>query len=135
MPTAIKQASKQPKRATKQVVKPPPPPEKPFLRFYHSDNLRARTLVILNAIEQAQDSTRYREVLSDLVVELTESGLDYYFLRPLKIAEVGFVTEQSAQLGMRTVKRAMSPVIRNVIKHMDKQQLLAVCSHIRQLMQ
>jgi hypothetical protein len=69
------------------------------------------------------------------VLELTDSGLEYYFLRPLHLAKVGFVTEKSAQLGMGGVKRVMAPVIRNIIGRMDKHQLLAVCSHIRQLME
>ena len=69
------------------------------------------------------------------MLELTDSGLEYYFLRPLKLANVGFVVEQSAQLGIGSVKRVMAPVIRNIIGHMDGQQLLTVCQHIRHLME
>ena len=135
MPTSSKQPSKPPaKRTTKKAVKPAPPPERPFLRFYHSDRLRAATLVVLTALEQARDPTRYRDALSDIVLELTDSGLEYYFLRPLKLAQVGFVVEQSAYLGMGGVMRVMAPIIRNIIGHMDAHQLLTVCSHMRQLM-
>lgn len=109
--------------------------DKPFLRFYHSDSLRAKTFTVLTTLEQAQDSTRHRNILSDLVLELTDTGLEYYFLRPLKLAKVSFVVEQSAHMGMGGVKRVMAPVIRNIIGHMDKHQLLTVCSHIRQLME
>jgi hypothetical protein len=69
------------------------------------------------------------------VLELTDSGMECYFLRPLKLANAGFVVEQSAQIGMGAVRRVMAPVIRNVIGSMDKQQLLTVCQHIRQLME
>ena len=113
----------------------PLPSDKPFLRFYHSESLRTKTLAVLTTLEQAQDRTRYRNALTDIVLELTDSGLEYYFLRPLKLASAGFVVEQSAQLGMGAVKRVMAPVIRNVIGYMDKQQLLTVCRHIRQLME
>jgi hypothetical protein len=112
----------------------PLPPHEPFLRFYHSDKLRVKTLAVLTTLEQAQDSTRHRTALSDIVVELTDSGMAYFFLRPLKLAKVGFVVEQSAQLGIGGVMRMMAPVIRNVIGNMDKQHLLTVCRHIRQLM-
>jgi len=112
----------------------PSPADKPFLRFYHSTSLRANTLAVLTTLEQAQDCTRYSNALTDIVMELTDSGLEYYFLRPLKLANVNFVVEQSAQLGMAGVKRVMAPVIRNVIGRMDAQQLLTVCQHIRQLM-
>jgi len=113
----------------------PAPADKPFLRFYHSKSLRANTLAVLTTLEQAQDCTRYSNALTDIVLELTDSGLEYYFLRPLKLANVGFVVEQSAQLGMTGVKRVMAPVIRNVIGRMDARQLLTVCQHVRQLME
>ena len=113
----------------------PPPPDRPFLRFYHSQSLRTKTLAVLTTLEQAQDATRHRNALTDIVLELTDSGLEYYFLRPLKLANAGFVIEQSAQMGMGAVKRVMAPVIRNVIGYMDQRQLLIVCHHIRQLME
>jgi hypothetical protein len=67
-------------------------------------------------------------------VELTDSGMDYFFLRPLKLAKAGFITEQSASLGMAGSLRVMSSVLRNIIGRMDEPQLLSVCSSIRQLM-
>jgi len=36
--------------------------------------------------------------LADLVADLTQAGMDYYYLRALKLAQVGFVVEQSARL-------------------------------------
>jgi hypothetical protein len=112
-----------------------PTGEKPFLRFYHSASLRTRTLAVMMVIEQTPDPTRYRDALSDMVMELTDSGLEYYFLRALDLAKVSFVVKQSATVGMAAVKRVMGPVVRNVIGHMDRDQLLAVCGHIRQLME
>lgn len=111
------------------------PVDQPFLRFYHAASLRTKTLSVLTTLEQAQDSTRHRNALTDIVLELTDSGLDYFFLRPLKLARVGFVVEQSAQLGMKGVQRMMAPVIRNVIGQMSSHQLITVCHHIRQLME
>lgn len=119
----------------KSVTDQPFPSEKPFLRFYHSESLRTKTLAVLATLEETQDRTRQRSALTDIVLELTDSGFDYYFLRPLKLANTGFVVEQSANLGMGAVKRVMAPVIRNIIGYMDKQQLLVVCQHIRALME
>ena len=73
---------------------------KPFLRFYHSAALRKKTLSLLSIIEQAQDAAAHRDALADLVVELTNAGLDYYFMKQLKLAKPGFLVEQSANLGM-----------------------------------
>ncbi len=111
------------------------PPTPPFLRFYFPDNLRAKTLTILSRVEQAKDRTQHRGALAGLVVELTNSGMDYYFLRPLRLAKVGFIVEQSANVGMTGVTQLLGSVIHNVIGHMDNSQLLTVCTHIRQLME
>jgi hypothetical protein len=136
MPPSSKQPSQQPAtRTTQPSVTPAPPSDQPFLRFYHAESLRAKTLAVLTTLEQAHDSTRHRAALSDIVVELTDSGMAYYFLRPLKLAQVGFVVEQSAHLGMGGVMRLMTPIIRNIIGRMDTQQLLTVCRHMRQLME
>lgn len=125
-----------PKRV-KAPVKPARPAAKssePFLRFYHSAGLREKTLAVLTTLEKAKDSTQHRNALADIVAELTDSGMDYYFMRALKVAKVGFFVEQSANLGLGTTKRVFGSVIRNIIGHMDDPQLRSVCVSIRQLM-
>lgn len=112
----------------------PPAPPKAFLRFYHSDALRKKTLSLLSTLEQAQNATMHHEALSDLVVELTKSGMDYYFIKPLKLAKPGFIVERSASLGLAGVQQVMGSVIRQMIGRMDSPQLISVCGSIRQLM-
>jgi len=107
---------------------------KPFLRFHHSEALRKKTLAVIDAVERAEDSVTHRDALANLVVELTNSGLDYYFIKQLKLARPGFLVEQSANLGMVGAQQIMGTVIRQVIGRMDGPQLLSVCGSIRQLM-
>jgi len=127
VPTASKRPSKlSAKPRGKRLAKTSSPSAQPFLRFYHSKSLRAKTLTVLAALEKAEDGTEYRDALADIVVELTDSGMDYFFLRPLKLAEVGFFTQQSANLGMAATTAVLGGVIRNVIGHMDGPQLLTV---------
>ena len=136
MPAPSKRPSKPPPTArVKRVVKASSPSPQPFLRFYHSESLRAKTLAVLTTLEKAKDHTKYRGALADVVVQLTDSGMEYYFLRPLKLANVGFFVQQSANLGMSATTGVLASVIRNIIGGMDGPQLLAVCSHIRQLME
>lgn len=106
----------------------------PYLRFYHSEALRARTLEVLEALETADDATSERKALAELVLELTETGLAYYFVKPVQAAKVGFMSEQSVKLGISAILRVMGPVARRVIGGMDAPQLLAVSRHIRHLM-
>ncbi|MCL4748379.1 MAG: hypothetical protein KJZ83_23645 [Burkholderiaceae bacterium] len=110
------------------------PASKPFLRFHHSRELRVRTLEILETIENAERPTAYSGHLGDLVLELTDSGMDQYFLQSLKAAKANFVVQQSAALGLSGVQKLMGAVIRNVIGRMDDRQLLSVCGSIRRFM-
>lgn len=96
--------------------------------------LRKQTLSALAAVEQAKDVSTSREALADVVVELTKSGLDYYFMRPLELSKAGFVTQQAANLGMAGVRQLLATAIRNVIGRMDQPQMLSVSRSIRELM-
>lgn len=107
---------------------------KPYLRFLHSEELREKTIEVLDTLEQAEDPTQYRAALGDLVVELTNTGMDYFFIKPLELANVGFVSRQSANLGMAGALKVMGTMMRRIIGGMDKDQLLIICRYIRQLM-
>ena len=107
---------------------------KPFLRFHHDDELRTRTLAVLLTLEQSPDPAQHRVALAEVVVELTNTGMDCYFMQPLKLSGAGFILQQSANLGMAGALRVIGPVIRNIIGRMDKPQLLSVCGSIRQFM-
>ncbi len=107
---------------------------RPSLRFFHSPALRTRTNRVLDQIERAKDPTRHASALSDVVIALTEAGLDDYFLRPLREAEVGFVARQTANFGLAGTQRVMSPVIRSIIAGTNAAQLRVIAAHIRSLM-
>jgi hypothetical protein len=96
--------------------------------------LHKKTLALLGKVERARDPTAHRDALADIVVELANSGLDYYFMKPLKLAKAGFILEQSASLGVAAVQQVMASVIRQVIGRMEGPQLLSVCSSIRLFM-
>jgi hypothetical protein len=105
----------------------------PSLRFYHSDVLREKTNTVLSALESQPGHPHHGEAIADLVTHLIEAGMDYYFLKPLKEAEVGFVSEQSARLGISGAVKLVSSVSRKFIIRMDQAQLLVVATHIRSL--
>jgi hypothetical protein len=108
--------------------------DKPFLRFHHSAPLRRKTLSVVYVLEQAENPVAHADELANLVVDLTNAGLDAYFMQPLKLAKPGFVVEQSASLGMVGVQQVLGTVIRRVIGRMNGAQLLSVCGSIGQFM-
>ena len=116
---------------------PPATPDAPtgsYMRFYHTDELREKTLTLLAIIEEAEEASAHRDALAALVVELTNSGLDYCFIQQLKRAKPGFLVVQAANLGMVGAQQVMGSMIRQVVGRMDGPQLLSVCGSIRHLM-
>lgn len=106
----------------------------PYLRFYHSKALRAKTLSVLDEIETAEDATSERDDLAEVVLELTETGLEYYFVKPVLAAKAGFMAQQSTKLGISAILKVMGPVVRRVIGGMDAAQLQSIGKHMRHLM-
>lgn len=106
----------------------------PFLRFRHSAALRRKTLSVLGTLERADDPAAHSRALADVVVELTNAGLEAYFMGPLKLAKPGFLVLQSASVGLAGAKQVMGSVIRNIIGRMDGPQLLSVGGSIRRFM-
>lgn len=88
---------------------------------------------VLDALETADDPEDHRGALADLVAELTESGMDYYYMRALKLSNAGFVAQRSAGVGISGAVRMINTVSRQFIMRMDGKQLLAVTAHIRAL--
>lgn len=113
--------------------KPAPVAAEPSLRFHHSVALRAKIDAVLGALEAAPDHPGHGDAVAGLVAELTEAGMDDYFLRGLQRTQAGFVTEQSARLGLSGAVKLISAVSRKFIVRMDSRQLLLVARHIREL--
>ena len=107
---------------------------KPSLRFFHSVQLRGRTTKVLARIEGDEDPTRHAAALADLVMDLTQEGLNYYFVKPVKEARFGFIARKTAGVGVSGALRMMSPIVRNVIGGASAPQLRVIARHVRHLM-
>ncbi len=113
---------------------PPAPSSRHFIRFYLSEELHEKMLAILDTVEQAEDATDHREDLANIIEAFMDAGMTEYFINPLKLANIGFILEQSATLGLSGVETAMSSVIRKIISRMDSVQLQSICASIRGFM-
>ena len=123
------------KAPAKPVQKPASAPstDLPSLRFQHSHALRQKTHAVLDALEAASSHRGHGEALADLVAELVVAGMEWYFLRPLQRAQVGFMAEQSAKLGLSGATKMINSASRGFILRMDHQQLRVVAAYIREL--
>ena len=131
--TVTKTAAKAPAEAGTTRASPGSTKAEPSLRFHHSKALRARSDAVLSALEKSPTDARHGAAVADLVAALVEAGMDYYFLRALQLAKVGFIKEQSARLGISGATQLINSVCRKFIVSMDATQLQAVAAHMRSL--
>ena len=128
-----KAAAKAPAKTAATRVSPSAAKAEPSLRFYHSKALRTRSDAVLSALEKSPTDARHGAAVADLVAALVEAGMEYYFLRALQLAKVGFIKEQSARLGVSGATQLINSVSRKFIVNMDSTQLLVVAAHMRSL--
>ena len=89
--------------------------------------------IIRKPCETKPDQPKHGHAVADLVSELIEVGMDYYFMVPLKQAEIGFIAEKSARLGISSAVKLISSVSKKYIARINHGQLLVVSSHIQSL--
>lgn len=106
----------------------------PSLRFYLGADLYRRTDALLTCLEQEDKPTRHAAAFAELVNELTDAGLGYFFVEPLKQANAGFMAQKTAQLGMASVAKIAKPIVRKLITGLDDQQLRAVGAYVRRIL-
>jgi hypothetical protein len=73
------------------------------------------------------------EEMADLVSDLVDAGMNHFFLKPLEAADMGFIAEQSARLGISGAVKLMNSVSRKFLTRMEHGQLIVVATHIRSL--
>lgn len=106
----------------------------PQLRFLLSQELHEKTISTLEQLEQSDAPTQHHHLLSSLVEELIKEGMHYYFVKPQKLAGVGFIGTTSTNLGIEGFLKMSGPIVRKTFRSMDKEQLLVICGFIRELM-
>lgn len=106
----------------------------PSVRFHLSETLHAETLEAIDTIAADPKPRDYSIALGDMVVELTQAGLNYYFGQALRQADAGFVLTKTADVGLAATLKVMAPVIRNVIGQLNDQQIREICGFMRGLM-
>ena len=102
------------------------------LAFPLSEELRQQTLETLATLRESSDRKRHIPMLGDLISDLTEAGLEYYFVHSLKKAGVGLIGVSTAKLGIASTAKGIPVVITKVVGLMSNEQLRAVADFIEE---
>ena len=71
--------------------------------------------------------------LTDLILDLTDTGLNYFFLYSLESIGVGALRRKGAEIALGTAGRVLPPVVRSTVGSMSEDQLLKLADFIEHM--
>ncbi len=75
-----------------------------------------------------------RESLYNLIMRLTETGVDFFFLEPLRRMEAGPVMQKMAQMGIGSMLKGTRMVIHNVLKKANEKHVEGILVFIEEIL-
>jgi hypothetical protein len=98
------------------------------------DALRTRALYTVTELRER--GTADREAINklyELIVELTEAGLDFFFLEPLRRLRASSMMMGMAKVGIGSMLKGSKMVIHKVLKKLDDKSLVAILNFIEEI--
>ncbi len=98
------------------------------------DELRTRALYTVSELkERGKADKEAIEQLFNLIVELTEHGLDFFFLEPLRRLNAGSMMMGMAKMGISSMLKGSKMVVHKVLKKLDDRSLASILDFIEEI--
>jgi hypothetical protein len=81
---------------------------------------------VMDDIREAPHDKGHRKALISLINQLADEGIDYFFLKSLKQAQLSFVKIKTAEVGLQTFKAGLQPLLKGIVNAMSDAQLLRI---------
>ncbi|WP_372987343.1 hypothetical protein [Marinobacter sp.] len=98
------------------------------------DELRTRALYTVGELrERGKADKEAIDKLYELIVELTEEGLDFFFLEPLRRLKASSMMLGMAKMGISSMLKGSKMVVHKVLKKLDDRSLAAILDFIEEI--
>jgi hypothetical protein len=98
------------------------------------DELRTRALYTVNELrERGKADKEAIDKLYSLIIDLTENGLDFFFLEPLRRLKAGNMLMSMAKMGINSMFKGSKMVIHKVLKKLDDRSLASILDFIEEI--
>jgi hypothetical protein len=97
-----------------------------LLAFSLPPGLQERTEAVIEEVRRSPDPRSHRAELIEVILELTRTGLQSYFLLPLERAGVDSVAYGTAKLGVTAAGRTLPTLVRRVVASLSEEQLRTI---------
>ncbi|WP_077528708.1 hypothetical protein [Vreelandella utahensis] len=75
-----------------------------------------------------------RDDLYNLIMELTETGTDFFFLEPLRRMNAGAMLQKMAKMGISSMLKGTRMVIHNVLKKADDEHIEGILVFLEEVL-
>ena len=96
--------------------------------------IRDKAATLIQRARYEGPATRHLNLLLDVISDLTEAGLDFYFISPLHRVKAGSMTLKVAQMGLNSTQKGMNLVIKKVLQRLDDRQLDSVVIFLQEIL-
>jgi len=98
------------------------------------EELAQRAAHLINEIRYEGAESRHKEALYELIIELTEVGVDFFFLEPLRRLGAGPMMMKMARMGLSSTLKGTRMVIHKVLKRIDEKHLAGIVDFIEEIL-
>ena len=105
-----------------------------LVAFRISPELMERAQAALRAVREDPSDEDEVNALLEVILELTDHGMDFYYLEPLRRARAGTITTTAARVGLAAAGRGIPAIIRRVISSLDEGQLLSIADFVDEIL-
>ncbi len=104
-----------------------------YIAFPIPEDLRNRMLETLEEFRHSQDTQGYADRLMDLVDEISEHGMSFFFLHPVQMVGMSSVAQKTIGATINTGKKAVMGVSRQLARRLDEDQLRTISEFLQSL--
>ncbi len=98
------------------------------------DELRTRALYTVNELRERGKADKIAiDKLFELIVEMTDNGLDFFFLEPLRRLNASSMLMGMARMGISSMLNGSKMVVHKVLKKLDDRSLAAILDFIEEI--
>ena len=98
------------------------------------DELRTRALYTVNELrERGKADKEAIDKLYNLIVDMTDDGLDFFFLEPLRRLNASSMMMGMAKVGISSMLKGSKMVVHKVLKKLDDRSLGAILDFIEEI--
>ncbi|MEM1176780.1 MAG: hypothetical protein AAGM22_00420 [Acidobacteriota bacterium] len=88
---------------------------------------------LLNRIRTSDKPSRLSRDGADFIMRLTETCLDYYYLRSVKALGLGLMATKATQVGLKTAVSGISVFVKQASRMMSDEQVIKLADLVEEL--